>query len=109
MLPHRGRLVVAGLLTMAVALTQAAYPLVIDHAIALFTAKDRRILYQVPFLAIAVTTAKALAQYFQGLELQHIVLLVIRSLQIRMFAHVTNADLARVEREAHAKSSRSPS
>jgi len=100
---HRKRIVAVLVLTGLLAVSSSLYPLLINHAFGMFSRHDSRILYQVPFLAIGVTTAKALAQYFQGLELQRIVLLVIRSLQIRMFAHVTEADLARVEREAPAQ------
>ncbi|MCT6837243.1 MAG: hypothetical protein M3036_06270, partial [Bifidobacteriales bacterium] len=37
-------------LTLAMALLTAAYPLVIKKAIDMFTAHDRRILYQIPLL-----------------------------------------------------------
>ena len=37
------------------------------------------------------------------MQVQQIVLLVIRELQGRMFAHLARADLARVEREAPAQ------
>ena len=91
------------LLTGLMAGTTALYPVVIDHAFQMFTDRDRRILYQIPALVIAVTTIKAAAQYFQNVEVQHVVLLVIRELQGRMFAHLARADLARIEREAPAQ------
>jgi subfamily B ATP-binding cassette protein MsbA len=46
---------------------------------------------------------KAAAQYFQNVQVQQIVLMVIRELQGRMFAHLAHADLARLEREAPAQ------
>src|SRR5579863_5151442 len=98
---HRGRLVL--LLTGLMAGTTALYPVVIDHAFQMFTARDQRILYQLPVLVIVVTTVKALAQYFQNVQVQQMVLLVIRELQGQMFAHLARADLARVEREAPAQ------
>ena len=100
---HRGRILLILVLTVLMAGANALYPLLIDRAFTMFTRHDDRILYQIPFLAIAVTTTKAAAQYFQGLELQRVVLAVIRGLQIRMFTHLTGADLARVEREAPAQ------
>ena len=100
---HRGRLVLIAVLTVLMAAANALYPLLIDRAFTMFTRHDERMLYQIPFLAIAVTSAKAATQYFQGLELQRVVLRVIASLQVRMFAHLTRADLARVEREAPAQ------
>ena len=83
--------------------TTALYPVVIDHAFQMFSDRDRRILYQVPALVLAITSIKAAAQYFQNVQVQQIVLLVIRELQGRMFAHLARADLARLEREAPAQ------
>ncbi len=100
---HRGRLLLVLLLTGLMAGTTALYPVVIDHAFQMFTARDQRILYQLPVLVIVVTTVKALAQYFQNVQVQQMVLLVIRELQGQMFAHLARADLARVEREAPAQ------
>jgi subfamily B ATP-binding cassette protein MsbA len=100
---YKGRLLLVLALTLLMAGTTALYPVVIDHAFEMFTARDRRILYQLPALVIAVTTVKALAQYFQNVQVQQIVLLVIRALQTRMFAHLARADLARLEREAPAQ------
>jgi len=91
------------LLTLIMAGTTALYPVVIDHAFQMFTDHDRRILYQIPALVVAVTTVKAAAQYFQNVQVQQVVLLVIRELQGRMFAHLTRADLTRLEREAPAQ------
>ncbi len=100
---RRGRLVTIFVLTALMAGLTALYPVVIQRAFMLFTAKDSRILYQVPALVVAVTAAKAAAQYAQTLVVQQAVLGVIRDLQGRMFAHVTHADLAQVEREAPAQ------
>ena len=56
-----------------------------------------------PVLVVLVTAVKAAAQYFQNVQVQQIVLLVIRELQGRMFAHLTRTDLTRMEREAPAQ------
>jgi ATP-binding cassette, subfamily B, bacterial MsbA len=100
---HRARLLLVAALTLLMAGTKALYPVVINHAFDMFTNHDRRILYQVPALVVAITGLKALAQYFQNVQVQQIVLLVIRELQGRMFSHLTRADLARIEREAPAQ------
>ena len=97
---HLPRLLLILGLTAIMAGATALYPVVIDHAFSMFTARDQRILYQVPALVVAITSIKALAQYFQNVQVQGTVLLVIRGLQGRMFAHLARADLARVEREA---------
>src|ERR1700722_12363823 len=97
-----GRLWVIGALTAVTAAAQALYPVMIDRAIDMFENHDRRILYQIPVLVISVTTVKAVTQYFQAVLVAQVVLLVIRSLQERMFSHLVNADLSRVERGAPA-------
>ncbi len=100
---HRGRLILVLLLTALMAGFTALYPLVINRAISMFVGRDQRILYQLPVLVVAVTAAKAATQYAQTVLVQQLVLLVIRELQGRMFAHLMRADLVQVEREAPAQ------
>ena len=100
---HRGRLALILLLTLLMAGLTALYPVVIDRAFSMFTGRDQRILYQIPVLVVIVTAAKAAAQYGQNVLVQQTVLLVIRDIQNRMFAHLARADLARIEREAPAQ------
>ena len=100
---YRGVLVLVALFTVLLAGVQALYPVVIDHAFTLFQNKDRRILYQVPLIVLAVTSVKAILQYVQSVIMQKTVLQVIRDLQNAMFAHLVRADLQRVEREAPAQ------
>lgn len=99
---HWGLLLLVLVLTVIMALLQALYPAVVRQALDLFERRDPRILYQVPILVMLVTAAKSVAQYFQAITMQKTVLLAIRGLQQRMFAHLMRADLARVEREAPA-------
>jgi subfamily B ATP-binding cassette protein MsbA len=100
---HKFRLLLVLALTLLMAGATALYPVAINHAFDMFTDHDRRILYQIPILVMILTSLKAIAQYFQSVQVQQIVLLVIRELQGRMFAHLTHADLARLEREAPAQ------
>jgi subfamily B ATP-binding cassette protein MsbA len=100
---HKPRIALVLALTALMAGATALYPVVIDHAFQMFTDRDRRILYQVPLLVLAITSIKASAQYFQNLQVQQVVLTAIRELQGRMFAHLAHADLARLEREAPAQ------
>ncbi|MGE0419435.1 MAG: ABC transporter ATP-binding protein [Acetobacteraceae bacterium] len=100
---YKPRLALVFVLTALMAGTTALYPVVIDHAFQMFTDRDRRILYQIPVLVVVVTSIKAAAQYFQNVQVQNIVLLVIRGLQTQMFAHLTYADLGRLEREPPAQ------
>ncbi len=99
---HRGRLALVLVLTAAMAGLTALYPVVIKRALGMFEAHDSRILYQIPALVVAITSAKAAAQYGQTVLVTKLVLLVIRELQDRMFATLVRSDLATMEREAPA-------
>jgi subfamily B ATP-binding cassette protein MsbA len=100
---HRGRLAAMLVLTALMAGLTALYPLVISRALDMFTARDPRILYQVPALVALITSAKAASQYGQTIAVQNLVLIVIRNLQGRMFGHLIRTDVARIEREAPAQ------
>ncbi len=100
---YKWRVTAVIILTLLTAGLTALYPLVIKRAVDMFTARDPRILYQVPALVVVLTGLKALCQYGQSLSVQTLVLLVIRNLQFRMFGHALSADIARIEREAPAQ------
>ncbi|MGI4745478.1 MAG: ABC transporter ATP-binding protein [Janthinobacterium lividum] len=100
---NHGRLLAVLVLTVLMAGLTALYPLVIQRALDMFSSHDPRILYQVPALVVVITAAKAAAQYGQTIAVQNLVLIVIRRLQGRMFAHLIDADIARIEREAPAQ------
>ncbi len=99
---YRGRIIMIVVMTLVMSGTTALYPALIDWAFTMFARKDPRILYQVPVLVLVVTAIKGISMYFQSVLTQDMVLLVIRRLQVGMFGHLSNAALARVEREAPA-------
>ncbi|WP_408886039.1 ABC transporter ATP-binding protein [Komagataeibacter melaceti] len=100
---HKLRILAVGVLTALMAIFSALYPLVIQRALDMFADHDPRILYQVPILVVAITLAKAVSQYGQSIAVQSLVLVVIRGLQGRMFHHLVQADISRMETEAPAQ------
>jgi ATP-binding cassette, subfamily B, bacterial MsbA len=100
---YKSRVALVLCLSAAMASATALYPVVLRYAGILFERADPRIAWQLPLLVIAVTALKAVTQYSQSVQAQILVLRVIRDLQNRMFAHLTHADLARIEREAPAQ------
>ncbi|HUM08312.1 MAG TPA: ABC transporter transmembrane domain-containing protein, partial [Acidocella sp.] len=100
---YKGRIALIVVTTLLMSGATALYPALIDWAFTMFEHKDARILYQVPLLVLAVTSVKGVSMYFQAVLTQDMVLLIIRRLQMAMFGHLTNAALARVEREAPAQ------
>ena len=101
---HQPRLLVlAALCTIAVAGTTALYPVIIQQAFNRFAAGDSTVVWLLPPIIIAVTSAKALSQYGQAVATQTVVQRVVEGLQKRLFAALTRADLAQVAREAPAR------
>ncbi|MDD2705678.1 MAG: ABC transporter ATP-binding protein [Acidocella sp.] len=100
---YRGRIALIVVATLVMSSATALYPAIIDWAFTMFSRKDPRILYQVPVMVLIVTAIKGISMYMQAVLTQDMVLLVIRRLQNAMFGHLTNAALARVEREAPAQ------
>ena len=95
-------LALIAVLTIVTAAAQAYYPNMVKSAVDRFGKMDQRVLYQLPLLVLAVTSIKAITQYFQTILIQKLVLQVIQSLQSRMFARLTCGDLGFVETESPA-------
>jgi subfamily B ATP-binding cassette protein MsbA len=100
---HPRLLVLAAICTLGVAGTTALYPVIIQQAFNRFAAGDASVVWLLPPIIIAVTSAKALTQYGQSVATQSVVLRVVEGLQRRLFAALTRADLAQVAREAPAR------
>ena len=100
---HPRLLALAAICTLGVAATTALYPVIIQQAFNRFAEGDARVVWILPPVIIAVTSAKAIAQYGQAVATQSVVLRVIEALQRRLFAALTRADLAQVAREAPAR------
>ena len=100
---YKARLALVLVFSAAMAGATALYPVVLQQAGIMFSRQDVRLAWVIPLAIVAVTVLKAVTQYFQNVLSQQLVLLVIRDLQERMFAHLTCTDLARVEREAPAQ------
>jgi ATP-binding cassette, subfamily B, bacterial MsbA len=100
---HRGRIVVALVCTLALSGITALYPIVIQQAFDRFSRNDPGVVWFLPPLIIAVTSARAAAMYGQSLAVQGTVLRVVEGLQGKLFAAVTRADLAIAAQDAPAR------
>ncbi|WP_372622958.1 ABC transporter ATP-binding protein [Falsiroseomonas sp.] len=89
--------------TLALAGITALYPLIIQQAFNRFAAGDPSVVWLLPPVIIAVTSARAVALFGQFMATQSIVLRVIEGLQRRLFAALTRADLAQIARDAPAR------
>ena len=76
-----------------------AYPLLIDWTYSLFEAKDMRVVWMVPALAVIITVVKGLAMYSQTVMTNRIVYRITTDMQKVMFGHLLRSDLSRLTRE----------
>ncbi|MGG5811794.1 ABC transporter ATP-binding protein [Falsiroseomonas sp. CW058] len=100
---HPRLLALAALCTLGVAGTTALYPVIIQQAFNRFAEGDANVVWLLPPVIIAVTSAKAVTQYGQAVATQSVVLRVVEGLQRRLFAALTRADLATVAKDAPAR------
>jgi subfamily B ATP-binding cassette protein MsbA len=98
--PHRRTLWLVAAAALCTSGLTALYPIVIERAYALLTARDERVLWLLPPAVVVVVALKGVAQYAQSVLINGVVLRVIEALQNRMFAHLLDADLARLQPEA---------
>jgi subfamily B ATP-binding cassette protein MsbA len=98
----RGILLALGCAVGVAALT-SLYPIAIQQAFDWFTGGDAAAAWVIPLAIILLTTGKAAVQYAQAAAIQHVVLRVVESLQNRLFAAMTRADLADIMRDAPAR------
>ena len=100
---HGPRIAAALVCTLALSAITALYPIVIQQAFDRFGRNDPDVIWLLPPLIIAVTSARAAALYGQQLSVQSTVLRVIEGLQRRLFHALTRADLAVAARDAPAR------
>ena len=97
--PDLARLVLTLVLMALVAGVTGLYPLAIDYAFELLAARDPRAAWLLPPLVIGLTALKGGALYAQVLSLNIFLQRVGVRLRNAMFAHLMQADLARLMRD----------
>ncbi len=75
------------------------YPIVINWTFDLFTARDPRILTQIPLIIIGLTTIKGVVQYLQVTIIASVTNRIVMNLQTDVFSHLMRADMATFARE----------
>jgi ATP-binding cassette, subfamily B, bacterial MsbA len=100
--PHRGTIaVVLGLIAVA-AVANALYPVMVKKAFDLLEAKDFDTLFWAPLVVVLVTSAKGFATWGQTILTNRFVTRVEADMQAALYAHLIDADVARLARESPA-------
>src|SRR5689334_16206409 len=89
---HWQSLVMVVVFMAIVSATTGAYPLLIDWTYSLFEAKDMRVIWMVPALAVIITVIKGIAMYSQTVMTNRIVYRITTDMQKVMFGHLLKSD-----------------
>jgi ATP-binding cassette, subfamily B, bacterial MsbA len=100
--PHRGVIAVVLALIAVAAAANALYPLLVKQAFDLLEKKDFDTLFWAPLVVILVTSAKGFALWGQNLLTNRFVTRVEADMQSALYAHLIDADVARLSRESPA-------
>jgi len=93
--PHVGRIILAVLCMVVVAVTTAALAWLIEPVLSeVFENKDEAMLVALPLAVVAVFTLSSAANYGQAVLMHYVGQRIIADLQKRLFAHLMDADLA---------------
>ena len=100
--PHRGSIVLVLALIAVAAIANALYPLMVKTAFDLLEKKDFGSLAWAPVAVILATSAKGFATWGQSILTNRFVTRVEADMQSALYAHLIDADLARLARESPA-------
>jgi len=97
--PQRGRVALAIAMMAIVAASTAANAWLMQPALdKIYVARDQTWLFVVPLALIAVAIAKGVAAYVENVTMSHIGERIVAETQMRVFTHLTGADLAWLHR-----------
>jgi subfamily B ATP-binding cassette protein MsbA len=100
--PHRGSIVIVLALIAVAAAANALYPLMVKTAFDLLEKKDFASLAWAPVAVILATSTKGFATWGQAILTNRFVTRVEADMQSALYAHLIDADLARIARESPA-------
>jgi ATP-binding cassette, subfamily B, bacterial MsbA len=100
--PHRGSIVLVLVLITVAAIANALYPVLVKHAFDLLEKKDFDTLFFAPFVVVAVTAVKGFSIWGQSILTNRFVTRIEADMQTALYAHLIDADVARLSRESPA-------
>ncbi len=100
--PHRGSIALVLALIAVAAVANALYPLMVKTAFDLLEKKDFASLAWAPVAVILATSTKGFATWGQAILTNRFVTRVEADMQSALYAHLIDADLARIARESPA-------
>jgi subfamily B ATP-binding cassette protein MsbA len=100
--PHRGTIALVLLLIAVAAAANAAYPLMVREGFGLLERKDFDMMLFAPAAVILATSVKGFAMLGQAVLTNRFVTRIEADMQAALYAHLIDADLARLSRESPA-------
>jgi len=98
--PRRREIAIALLLTACLAAITGAYPMIIKVSFDSLMKGDRQVLLPVLIAIVGITMGRSLVLYLHSVMTNRIVWRMATDMQKAAFAHLVEADLARLSREA---------
>jgi subfamily B ATP-binding cassette protein MsbA len=100
--PHRGTIGLVLVLICVAAITNALYPVLVRQAFDLLEKKDFDTLFWAPVVVVAVTSIKGFSTLGQSVLTNRFVTRIEADMQTALYAHLIDADVARLSRESAA-------
>jgi ATP-binding cassette, subfamily B, bacterial MsbA len=98
--PHRATIALVLVFIVITAIANALYPLLVKSAFELLEKKDFDTLIWAPVVVIIVTSIKGFSMLAQGVFTNRFVSKIEADMQTTLYAHLIDADLARLQRES---------
>jgi ABC-type multidrug transport system, ATPase and permease components len=97
--PHRMSLILILALVILIAVTTSLYPVLVKMALDAFTEKNREVILMAPVLIIVITAIKGFSLLAQTVLTNKVVSQIEADMQIKLYSHLIDGDLAQIGRE----------
>ena len=102
--PYKGRIVVAILFMVIVALCSAAIVWLVQPAIdQVFITHDRQMLILIPLVIFVVHSIKGIAEYFQSYIIKYVGQQILTNMQMRMYEHLLSSDFLFIQSQSSGR------
>lgn len=102
--PYKGRIVVAILFMVIVALCSAAIVWLVQPAIdQVFITHDRQMLILIPLVIFVVHSIKGIAEYFQSYIIKYVGQQILTNMQMRMYEHLLFSDFLFIQSQSSGR------
>lgn len=100
--PYKGQLLLILGMVILIAATTSLYPVLVKMALDAFSDKSREVILLAPVFIIVVTALKGFSMLGQTVLTNRVVSQIEADMQIKLYSHLIDGDLAQINRESAA-------